>query len=233
LSRSRQGGKHQKILKAAVKIFARKGFYNARVSEIAREANVADGTIYLYFKNKDDILIHLFEEEMDLIIQAMREEVLVLDDPLEKLRVFVKKHLQMVEENPCLAEVIQVELRQSNKFMKDYRNQRFREYLNLLADIVLEGQRKGLFRLDVNPSIVKRVIFGALDEMSTFWVLAKQRIYSVEDVSQQINDILINGVAVPDLEGKILEISSNTQGGPYVRQKDHVSHGESDRPGDH
>lgn len=161
MSRPRQGGKHRKILEAAVKIFARKGFYNAKVSEIAREANVADGTIYLYFKNKDDILIHLFEEEMDAVIQAMREEVLTLKDPVERLRAFVRKHLRMVEENKHLAEVIQVELRQSNKFVKDYKNEKFLDYLKLLADIVIDGQRKGVIRSDLNPSIAKRVIFGA------------------------------------------------------------------------
>jgi TetR/AcrR family fatty acid metabolism transcriptional regulator len=216
LGRQRQDGKHQKILKAASKIFAKRGFHNARVSEIAREANVADGTIYLYFKNKDDILIHLFEETMDGILRSMREEIQPLTDPVEKLRVFVRRHLRLVEENPDLADVIQVELRQSNKFMKDYDNRKFQEYLNLVAEIVREGQQMGALRADINPSIAKRVIYGALDELSTIWVLSRKRDRSVEQVARQVSDIIISGLVQPNRETEACGTPSDTQGGCHV-----------------
>jgi len=112
--------KHDKIIEAAIKVFAKKGFYNAKVSEIAREANVADGTIYLYFKNKDDILITLFEEKVDLILGRMEEALANVDDPLEKIRTFVEHHLRLTHDNKYLAEVIQIELRSSSKFMRRY-----------------------------------------------------------------------------------------------------------------
>jgi TetR/AcrR family fatty acid metabolism transcriptional regulator len=195
LARQRQDGKHQKILEAAVKVFAQKGFFNAKVSEIAKEARVADGTIYLYFKNKDDILIHLFEEEMEKIIRGMRERLRASADPVEKLKIFIRTHLGLVESNPAMAEVIQVELRQSNKFMKDYDNRRFHEYLNILAEIVREGQQKGLIRQNILPSVAKRVIFGALDEMSTYWVFSKRRSKVLEEVAAQVCEILIRGLA--------------------------------------
>jgi TetR/AcrR family fatty acid metabolism transcriptional regulator len=194
LARQRQDGKHQKILEAAVKVFAQKGFFNAKVSEIAKEARVADGTIYLYFKNKDDILIHLFEEEMEKIIRGMRERLRASADPVEKLKIFIRTHLGLVESNPAMAEVIQVELRQSNKFMKDYDNRRFHEYLNILAEIVREGQQKGLIRQNILPSVAKRVIFGALDEMSTYWVFSKRRSKVLEEVAAQVCEILIRGL---------------------------------------
>jgi TetR/AcrR family transcriptional regulator, fatty acid metabolism regulator protein len=216
LSRQRQDGKHQKILKAASKVFAQKGFHNTRVSEIAREAEVADGTIYLYFKNKDDILIHLFEETMEGILQGMREELRTLTDPVEKLRAFVRRHLRLVEENPDLADVIQVELRQSNKFMKDYDNRKFQEYLDLVAEIVREGQQKGAIRADVNPSIAKRVVYGALDELSTIWVLSRKRDRSAEQVAKQVSDIIISGLVQPTRETKACEALSNAQGGCHV-----------------
>lgn len=143
--------KHAKIIKAAVKVFAKNGFYNSRVSEIAKEAQVADGTVYLYFKNKDDILIRLFEEEMDKIITNMKEEMERVADPSEKLRRFALIHLNMVRENKNLAEVIQVELRQSSKFMHEYKNRKFIEYLNIISGIVKDGQRTGHFRPDAMP----------------------------------------------------------------------------------
>jgi TetR/AcrR family fatty acid metabolism transcriptional regulator len=186
-----------------VKVFAQKGFFNAKVAEIAREAEVADGTIYLYFKNKDDILIRLFEEAMDGIIKGMLQEVSPLKDPLERLRAFIRRHLRMVEENPSLAEVIQVELRQSNKFMKDYTNRKFKEYLELLADIIREGQRLGAIRADIHPNVAKRVIFGALDEMSTYWVFSRRKALSAEEAARQVSDLLIRGVihSGPETEG--------------------------------
>ncbi len=195
MARQRHEGKHQKILNAAVKVFAQKGFFNAKVSEIAKEARVADGTIYLYFKNKDDILIHLFEEEMEKIIRNMKESLGASSDPLEKLRIFIKTHLGLVESNPAMAEVIQVELRQSNKFMKHYDNRKFHEYLNILAEIVRDGQQKGLIRQNILPSVAKRVIFGALDEMSTYWVFSKRRSKVLEEVAAQVCEILIQGLA--------------------------------------
>lgn len=187
--------KHQKIIQAAVKVFARNGFFNSRISEIAKEANVADGTIYLYFNNKYDILISLFEEEMARIIINMRQELGKESDSLKKLEVFAQVHLRIVEENKSLAEVLQVELRQSSKFMKEYRNKRFAEYVNIVSSIIRKGQEEGTIRKDVMPGIAKRAFFGALDEMSRFWVLSPQKKYSITTAAKQISDFFIRGIA--------------------------------------
>jgi TetR/AcrR family fatty acid metabolism transcriptional regulator len=193
--------KHAKIIKAAVKVFAKNGFYNSRVSEIAKEAQVADGTVYLYFKNKDDILIRLFEEEMDKIITNMKDEMERVADPSEKLRKFALIHLNMVRENKNLAEVIQVELRQSSKFMHEYKNRKFIEYLNIISGIVKDGQRTGHFRPDVMPGLFKRSFFGALDELSNMFVFSSKRKYNVEMASEQVASFFIGGL-VPTSEGK-------------------------------
>ncbi|MFH1148693.1 MAG: TetR/AcrR family transcriptional regulator [Pseudomonadota bacterium] len=187
--------KHEKIIQAAVKVFARNGFFNSRISEIAKEANVADGTIYLYFNNKYDILISLFEEEMARIIANMRQELGKESDALRKLEIFAQVHLRIVEENKALAEVLQVELRQSSKFMKEYRNKRFAEYVNIVSSIIRKGQEEGTIRKDVMPGIAKRAFFGALDEMSRFWVLSPQKKYSITTAAKQISDFFIRGIA--------------------------------------
>ena len=186
--------KHQKILKAAVKVFAEKGFYNSRVSEIAKEANVADGTIYLYFKNKDDILISLFEEEFGQIVENMRKELAKEKDPLQKIRIFAITHLSIVSKQQQLGEVLGVEVRQSSKFMKEYINNPFIEYLNLIRSIVIEGQEKGLIRKDLTPGIMKRALFGALDEMARYWVLSTKKKHSINEAALQISEVFIRGV---------------------------------------
>lgn len=196
----RGSDKHERILKAALKVFAEKGFYNTRISEVAKEANVADGTIYLYFKNKDDLLISLFEEEMGKICRSMREEMNKTNDLSEKLRKFAASHLNMNTRNRALAEVIQVEIRQSTKFMREYVNKGFIEYVNLVREVIREGQEKGVFRNDIAPGIVKRAFFGALDEMARYWSLSSSKKYKPIDCARAISEIFIQGLLVKPQE---------------------------------
>ncbi len=191
---TRSEDKHQRIIQAALKVFAKKGFYNSKVSEIAKEAEVADGTIYLYFKNKDDILISVFETEMRKMIDNMKIEVGKIKDPVEKIRVFAFQHLNMITKNQEWAEVAQVELRQSSKFMREYVKDHYADYLNIFAYIIREGQEQGIFKEDINTGIAKRAFFGALDEMGRYWVLSRSKRYSVEESANQISNIFIKGV---------------------------------------
>jgi len=186
--------KYRKIIDAATKVFAKKGFYNAKVSEIAQEAGIADGTIYIYFKHKDDILISLFEEKMKEVLDNMKKQISLESDPLKKIEKFALVHLKLIQDNKDIAEIIQVELRQSSKFMKNYHNTKFFEYLDLIGRIIQEGQEKGLVREDILPGIAKRAFFGALDEMSRFWVLSKKPKYDIETASRQISGFFINGI---------------------------------------
>jgi TetR/AcrR family fatty acid metabolism transcriptional regulator len=186
--------KHQKILHAAIKVFSEKGFYNSRVSEIAKEADVADGTIYLYFKNKDDILISLFEEEFGKFVQNMQVELGKEKDPLQKIKRFAITHLSLVTKHPHLGEVMGVEVRQSTKFMKEYVNKPFIEYLNIIRSVVIEGQEKGLLRKDLTPGVMKRAFFGALDEMARYWVLSTKKKHSIDQAAIQISDVFIRGM---------------------------------------
>ena len=186
--------KRRRIINAATKIFAQKGFFKAKVSDIAREAQVADGTIYLYFENKDDILISLFEEQMNQVLEDMKTHVLNEEDAIKKIEKFAFNHLKLMELNKNMAEIIQVELRQSTKFMKEYKNEKFHQYLNLIGDIIKEGQAEGLFKADIIPGIAKRAFFGALDEMSRFWVLSSRKKYDIETAAKQISDYFLKGL---------------------------------------
>jgi TetR/AcrR family fatty acid metabolism transcriptional regulator len=209
--------KHQKILQAAVRVFAEKGFYNSRVSEIAKEASVADGTIYLYFKNKDDILISLFEEEFGQIVENMRKELDREKDVLQKIKKFAIAHLSIVSKQQQLGEVLGVEVRQSSKFMKEYINKPFIEYLNLIRSIVIEGQERGLIRKDLTPGIMKRALFGALDEMARYWVLSAKKKHSVSEAALQISDVFIRGMMTEEARK---HYSEGKQAIPYTYSND-------------
>ncbi len=166
------GDKRERILDAAETVFAQHGFFAAKVSEIAKEAGVADGTIYLYFKNKDDLLISLFESRMERVNAYLATNVAKHRAPKEKLIAFIRAYLALVKEQPAAAEVLTVELRQSAKFMKGQpANPKFAELLRLLASIVADGQAEGIFTDAIPAPVAARMIFGLVDEMALAWLL--------------------------------------------------------------
>ena len=190
--------KHSKIIHAATKVFAKKGFFNARISDIAKEAKVADGTIYLYFNNKFDILISVFEEEIGSLITQVKKLLAAEDDPRKMLEVFAKKHLTVMKKNKNLSEVIQIELRQSAKLIKDYRNNKFSEYVNIISSIIKLGQEQKIYRASIRPGIAKRAFFGALDEISRIWTVGVATEYTVEETTQQVLEIFLCGILEPE-----------------------------------
>lgn len=167
--------KRARILDAAVRVFASRGFYNATVAEIAREAKVADGTIYLYFKGKEDLLLRLFEEKMGELLAQARAAVDAEADAPKKLDRFIKLHLQLVEKNPELAQVLIVELRQNVATLKGPEKATLAAYLDLVAQVVREGQEKGELQAVASPATIKRAVFGALDELALFWLMSGRK----------------------------------------------------------
>ncbi|PID72830.1 MAG: TetR family transcriptional regulator [Desulfobulbus propionicus] len=188
--------KHRKIIRAATKVFAKKGFFNARISDIAKEAKVADGTIYLYFKNKFDILISVFEQEVGKLTTQVTKLIEQETDPKVKLQIFICKHLEEMKKNRNLAEVIHIELRQTNKLVRDYRKNSFSSYLNIVATIIEEGKQKNIFRQDIQADIAKQILFGALDEISRVWGAGNDMdvSLSIEEVSEQLSAIFQYGM---------------------------------------
>ncbi len=186
--------KHSKIISAATKVFAKKGFFTARISDIAKEAKVADGTIYLYFNNKYDILLTVFEEEVGKIVDRTSKLLNNEEDPRKMLEIYTIQHLMAMKKNKNLAEVIQIELRQTHKVIKDYRDNKFSEYIGIIANIIKKGQETGAYRADIKPDIAKRVYFGALDEVSRVWNASLETHYTVEEIADQVLAMFLTGI---------------------------------------
>ncbi|MEA2174159.1 MAG: TetR/AcrR family transcriptional regulator, fatty acid metabolism regulator protein [Blastocatellia bacterium] len=186
--------KREAILRAATKVFARNGYFNAKVADIARAAGVADGTVYLYFKSKEEILHSIFDRSMEEAIAEGRRQLDAISDPREKLRRIALLHLERLGADRDLAVVFQVELRGSTKFMEEFSAAGFAEYLSLIRETFAEGQREGVFRRELNAKTVAKVLFGALDEMATNWILSKRR-YKLPPMADQVLDIFLNGVS--------------------------------------
>jgi TetR/AcrR family fatty acid metabolism transcriptional regulator len=183
------------ILRAAIRVFANNGYFNSKVADIAREAGVADGTVYLYFKNKEDILHSIFNRSVDEAIAEARRQLAEMTDAREKLRRIAHLHLERLGADRDLAVVFQVELRGSTKFMEEFSAAGFAEYLALIRSTFEEGQRAGVFRAELNAKVVAKMLFGALDEMATNWILSRRR-YKLAPMADQVVEIFLNGVIV-------------------------------------
>src|SRR6516164_3684484 len=186
------GPKRGAILRAAIDVFADRGYFNAQVADVARAAGVAAGTVYLYFRSKDDLLVSIFERSMRESLAEGRALVADLADPRERLRRFARLHLARLGRDRHLAIVFQVELRQSTKFMERFSSTLLRDYLGLIRDAIADGQRQGVFRSDVKPTVAAKILFGALDEMATNWILSRRR-YSLEADADTVVDLFLDG----------------------------------------
>ncbi len=186
--------KRKKIIRAATKVFAKKGFFNARISDIAKDAKIADGTIYLYFNNKVDLLFSVFEDEIGAMIVQTNEILDSEPDPGKKLEMFAVKHLTTMKKNKNLSQVLHIELRQANRLAKGNRSTRAKEYVDIVSDIICLGQQQSIFRASIIPGIAKRAFFGALEEVSRVWDGSLETNYSVEETTSQIMSIFLTGM---------------------------------------
>lgn len=191
------GEKRERILQAAIKVFAQNGFYATRVSEIAKAAGVADGTIYLYFENKDDVLISIFEDRMAKLIKFLGK-VVKTDEPVEtRVRRVVELQLGLLEEHRELAEVVTVNLRQSSRLLKQYAAPLFTEYLEVVAGLIAEGMKSGVFRSDLSPRVSARALFGALDGIALTWTLSDPDPANLRKAASQCATLFLAGLTSP------------------------------------
>jgi TetR/AcrR family transcriptional regulator, fatty acid metabolism regulator protein len=185
--------KRDAILRAAIKVFARHGYFQSQVADVARVAGVAAGTVYLYFRSKDDLLVSIFERTMKDAIDEGRAALADVADPVDRLRRIARLHLDRLGRDRDLAVVMQVELRQSIKFMERFSSTHLQDYLNIIRRTISDGQAAGAFRNDVSPNAAAKVFFGALDEMATNWMLSRRK-YALAGDADVVVDLIIGGL---------------------------------------
>jgi TetR/AcrR family fatty acid metabolism transcriptional regulator len=183
--------KYQRILDSAIAVIAEKGFFGSRVSDIADRAGVADGTIYLYFKNKEQILMAAIDSAFMSFLERARLEPPA--DPRERLRRLAWLHLETLGSNRAMAVVFQTELRHSAKFLAQFSRRRLVEYFDLIRAAVRDGQQAGLFRKEVSDKIAANCFFGALDEMVTSWMLSEHD-YPLAGAADAVVDMVLRGM---------------------------------------
>ncbi len=185
--------KYHRILQAAITVFAEHGYFNSRVSDIAKKAKVADGTIYLYFKNKEQILMAALDSAFDSFMETAQHELATISDPREKLRRLAFLHLDRLGANRGLAMVVQTELRQSSKFLTDFSHRHMVAYFDLVRGIVREGQAAGHFRAEISDRIAVNCFFGSLDSLVTSWLLSEHE-YQLAASTDGVVQLILAGL---------------------------------------
>lgn len=192
----KSGEKFAAILDAAQTIIARQGYQGAQISRIAAEAGVAAGTVYLYFKNKPDLLVSLFRDRLGVLIDQARGYLSEATEPPEKLRRFIAGHLSALAERRELAVVTQIEMRQAETDVQREISQIMKGYFQVIDEIIEEGQRTGAFRPDVDPKQIRNLVFGTLDQTVTAWVLSGFQ-FDLEAVAAPTYRLITGGVCQP------------------------------------
>ncbi|MFC3040056.1 TetR/AcrR family transcriptional regulator [Virgibacillus xinjiangensis] len=187
--------KYNQIIEAAVEVIAENGYHASQVSKIAKKAGVADGTIYLYFKNKEDVLISVFTEKMGQFIKRITDSINEKEDVREKLFVLIEMHFRQLSEDRFLAIVTQLELRQSNPDLRQQINKVLRPYLKVIDGVIEEGIQEDVFRSDLNRRLVRQMVFGTLDEVVTNWVM-KEHKYDLVEQAPEVHALLTKGLSV-------------------------------------
>ena len=192
-----KNNKYHLILEAAIKVFARQGFYQSTIAQVAREAGVADGTIYLYFKNKDDILVQFFNYRTKQVFDRFRTAVNQADNSLDKLRSLIRLHLTEFQQDPNMAVVYQVETHQNSRLAEAQIREMSQMYQDLVSEIVETGQQEGSIRKDLYVGLVKRFILGAVDEVINTW-LHSHKNYDLVSMADPLVELFIRGIGTSD-----------------------------------
>ncbi|KGX93425.1 TetR family transcriptional regulator [Pontibacillus halophilus JSM 076056 = DSM 19796] len=185
--------KYKQIIDAAVEVIAENGYHASQVSKIAKKAGVADGTIYLYFKNKEDILVSLFQEKMGQFVETIEQEIETHSNASDMLLTLIQVHYHQLAKDHQLAVVTQLELRQSNKELRLKINDVLKGYLMVIDKIVEKGMNDGSFNEHMDRRLVRQMVFGTLDETVTNWVMNDQK-YSLEEQATAVHGLITQGL---------------------------------------
>jgi TetR/AcrR family fatty acid metabolism transcriptional regulator len=192
--------KRRRILEAAVRTFGQRGFHEARIAEIASAAKVAEGTVYLYFRNKEDLLGVVFDESMDDVLAKGRAIARSKGSADERLTALVDLHLEFIGSDRDLASVFQIELRRSARLVERFSRSKLVEYFRLLGGVLRDGIASGEFRRDLDPRLAVRILFGASDEILSEWLLSGEKKPSAN--ARQLVGTLLAGFSQAPSKGK-------------------------------
>lgn len=188
---NRETEKRKRIINSAIKIFGEKGFQNATISEIAKDAGIGDATIYEYFKSKEDILLEIPVEITKELIPQINDHMMGIKGALNKLRKFIWWWLNYIEKHPGYGAIVMLELKTNKNYVSTAAYQAARNFYQIVLDIIKEGQEEGSIKKDLNIYLARSICVGAIEHIIIRWLL-KERKYSLIQYADELSDILID-----------------------------------------
>ena len=193
----RESEKRRRIITSAIKIFGEKGFQNATIAEIARDAGIGDATIYEYFKNKEDMLLKIPVEITKELIPQINEHMMGIKGAFSKLRKYIWWYINFLEKNPGYGSIVLLELKTSKAYISTEAYQSARNFYQIILDIIKEGQEEGLIKKEINIYLARSICVGAIEHIIIRWLL-KDRKYSPTECADELADLLIDSFKVAD-----------------------------------
>ncbi|MGD8229301.1 MAG: TetR/AcrR family transcriptional regulator [Desulfobacteraceae bacterium] len=188
--------KEEAILEAALKIIKGKGFHRARMSDIAREANISYGLVYHYFKTKDDLFEAILYRWWDGLFQLMKDINKDRSDVQVKLRHIIDYFLDTYQDNPALVNIFITEISRSTSNLTEARLEYFKKFMSLTEAIIVEGQKNKTLRKDFKARYLTYIFLGALEAFISTMVLADQNIkgdVQKKRIVESILEVFLNG----------------------------------------
>jgi len=185
--------RRESIIQAAIEVFSKKDFKTASISEIAQKAGIADGTIYQYFRSKEDLFFSIPIEKTNEFRSQLELHLEGISGAFNKIRKFVWYFLYFFKTNPEYGRILMLEMRVSKGFVKTETYGFLKQSVSQVMDIILEGQNEGVIRQDMDIYILRHLILGTLEHMVTRWLLKGEK-YDLLEHHQEVSRMLIDGL---------------------------------------
>ena len=199
INENQESDKKKTILTSAIKIIGDKGYQNATIAEIAKDAGIGDATIYEYFKNKEDLLLSIPVEVTKELIPQINEHMMGIKGALNKLRKFIWWWLNYIEKNPGYGSIVLLELKTSKTYVSNEAYQAARNFYQIILDIIKEGQEEETIKREINPYLARSLCVGAMEHIIIRWLL-KDKKYSLIQYADELADLLINSLRKTDFD---------------------------------
>jgi TetR/AcrR family fatty acid metabolism transcriptional regulator len=185
--------KRRLILKVATEVFAEKGFHESTISQIAQKAKIAEGSIYLYFKNKEDLLFSIPEERMENFLSGLREHLAGMKGALNKLRKLIWYHFHFYQQNKDYALILLQSIRLNPRFVSTRAYQLIREFSKLVVQIIEEGKKEGAIRADIDSRLLRDAILGAIEHVTIRGSILS-RLPALTEVAEPLYSFFASGI---------------------------------------
>ncbi len=180
----------KQILDTATKVFAQRGFQEATITEIAKEAKVSEASIYEYFSTKEGLLFSIPAQSSQNLFETMAFHLKLIRGAGNKLRAIVYLLMDSYQSNPDFAAVLMLFLKHNKKFLDTSGHHVIKEGIKQITRVIEEGIEQGEFKPELNPYLIRAMVLGTIEHLVTNWVMTGNPESLIQFVDPLIDSLL-------------------------------------------